>query len=1453
MQAALDLVEAGFKVYVVERSPSIGGTMSQLDKTFPTNDCAMCIMSPKLVEVGRNPNIELITSAELLDLQGGPGNFTATVVRHPIRVDPAKCTGCGICVQYCPAETSSEYNEGLTQRKAIFLNYPQAIPSTHTIDRRVAPCSAECPVHLDVRDYVGAIADGDFRRALEIIRQKLPFPGIIGRICPHPCETACLRGTLIDEPIAICALKRSAADWDGGEAGLPEAVPPTLGYDDRVAVIGGGPAGLTCAHDLAVKGYAVTIFEALPFLGGMLRTGIPAYRLPREILDEEIRAVVDLGIEVRTDTLIGQDIDFGDLMTTRGYRAVFVATGAHHGVALDIPGEDSQGVYSGVSFLRDINLGHSVSVTGDVAVVGGGNVAIDAARSAVRLGARTVTIYYRRSRAEMPASPEEIEAALEEGIEIRYLTAPTRIVVKDRRVTGLELIRMRLGEPDASGRRRPIPVDGTEVVVPVDLVIPAIGQEVVLPFDPAGQDIALTSRGTIDVDPLTCETTVPGIFAGGDATTGPWIAIEAVAAGQRAAESIHRSLRGMDIRQGRGLEAGTLVDSAPADVRRAPRHRGTHLTTAERLRGFDEVEQGLDPERAVAEAQRCLNCRQCLGCGICLEACEPEAIVYSQQEEVQEIRVGSVILAPGFDEFDARQKSQYGYGRYANVVTSIEFERMLSATGPFSSTVMRPSEGEIPRTIAWIQCVGSRDQEHDYCSSVCCMYATKEAVIAKEHIDFIEPTIFYIDIRAHGKEFDTYYERAKEEHGVRYVRSMVSQVVEDPATRNLWITYVDETGQLHREEFHLVVLSVGLQPARGTRELAQRVGVELTTHGFCAGPTFAPLTTSREGVYACGAFQGPKDIPETVAQASGAAAQATAPIATARGELLLREEYPPERDVSDEVPRIGVFVCHCGVNIGAVVDVPSVTDYAKTLPGVVYADDNLFTCSQDTQERMRKTIQEEKLNRVVVASCSPRTHEPLFRQTLRESGLNPYLFEMANIRDQCSWVHMHDHEAATGKARDLVRMAVANARELEPLYGQRLPVTKRGLVIGGGLAGITAALGLAEQGFEVYLLEKERELGGNLRHLHWSLDGEDPQAFLAELEEQVRAAPSIQVITDAQVVDHEGTVGNFRTGIIVGPAMTYRRLEHGVTIMATGAEEYKPDDYLYGNHPAVMTQQELEERVATGAIDPGTLRRVVMIQCVGSRIPERPYCSRICCSVAIKNALKLKELNPDVDVHILYRDVRTYGLLEQYYTRARRAGVVFTRYDLDQLPEVESAGDRLVVRTQDPALGRTLELEADLLVLSTATIAGENEELAALFKVPRTIDGFFLEAHMKLRPVDFYADGLYMCGLAHTPKLMEESISQASAAVARACTVLAKDELEVGGVVARVDPDKCAACLICCRVCPYHVPFINTEGYSEIDPAQCHGCGCCAAECPQKAIELQHYRDREVMAKVAAL
>jgi heterodisulfide reductase subunit A len=813
-------------------------------------------------------------------------------------------------------------------------------------------------------------------------------------------------------------------------------------------------------------------------------------------------------------------------------------------------------------------------------------------------------------------------------------------------------------------------------------------------------------------------------------------------------------------------------------------------------------------------------------------------------------------------EFNAKLKSAYGYGKYSNVVTSPEFERILSASGPFMGRIQRPSDGDIPRKVAFIQCVGSRDVKcgNGYCSSVCCMYATKEAVIAREHMNQIEPTIFYIDLRAYGKDFDKYIERAKEEYGVRFVRCMVSSVEEIPKAHNLRIRFETEDGKLHEEDFDLVVLSLGFKPSENVEKLAKNLDVELNEHSFCKTQPFFPLETSKPGVFVCGMFSSPKDIPETVTQASGAAAKAGELLSSARGTLVRKKEYPKELNVSGQPPRIGVFVCHCGINIGGVVRVPSVVEYAQHLPNVVHVCDNLYTCSSDTQEIVKKRIQEHNLNRVIVASCSPRTHEPLFQETIKEAGLNRYLFEMANIRDHCSWVHMHDPEAATEKAKDLIRMAVAKARVIEPLERLTLDVTQRGLVIGGGLTGMTAALALAEQGFEVDLIEKKKALGGFLSKIHYTLNNGDVQNYLRAITEKVNSSKFIQVFLDAKVEDVSGYVGNFKTTITQDHDTGEKtELDHGVVIVATGAEEYHPREYFYDKDPRVLTQLELESRIVD--ISSQKLGNVVMIQCIGSRNDEHPYCSRMCCGEAVKNSLKIKEKEPDANVYVLYRDIRTYGLMEEDYRKAREAGVVFIRYPEENMPKVAKAVSQgkefLQVSLFEPTIQENLVIDTDLLVLSTAVIPPkENKSLAKMLKVPVNEDGFFLEAHAKLRPVDFATEGVFVCGMAHSPKSIEESISQAKAAVSRACTILSKDTIEAEGIIATVNPTRCTACELCIQVCAYNAIEIEETKRgktAKVNSALCKGCGACAATCRCSAIDIKGFTDMQMSSVISAL
>jgi heterodisulfide reductase subunit A len=845
---------------------------------------------------------------------------------------------------------------------------------------------------------------------------------------------------------------------------------------------------------------------------------------------------------------------------------------------------------------------------------------------------------------------------------------------------------------------------------------------------------------------------------------------------------------------------------------------------------------------------------KCVGCGTCYEICKAKAIDYEQKDSEADLRVGSIILAPGFEPFDPTVKSEYGYGRFPNVVTSIEFERILSASGPYGGLVLRPSDGEIPKRVAFIQCVGSRDAQlgNDYCSAACCMYGIKEAIIAKEHVPIkLDCTVFYMDIRAYGKEFDAYYNRAQEEYGIRFVRSRVASIAEKPSTNTLFLHYVDGE-EPKTEEFDMVILSIGMMPPKDAEKLAEVLGIELNRYKFCQTSIFRPVETSRQGIFVCGAFAAPKDIPESVAQASGAAAKAMSIIASERGREITEKEYPAERDVSHEEPRIGVFVCHCGINIGGVVRVPEVVEYAKKLPDVVYAEANLYTCSQDTQGIIREKINQHSLNRVIVASCTPRTHEPLFRETVRESGLNPYLFEMVNIRDQCSWVHMHQPEEATEKAKALVRSIVAKARLLRPLKNPVIGVTPVGLVIGGGVSGMTVAIELAKQGFEVHLVEREGELGGHLRKIYYTLEGEDPQGFLKKLVDEVTTNREIHVYLGSEVTEVNGFVGNFKSKITQNGKE--REIENGVVIVATGATEYKPREYLYGNSPNVVTQHELEERLARGSFKAND---VIMIQCVGARNAERPNCARICCGQAIKNALKIKEMSPETEVYVLYKDVRSYGFKEDYYREAAEKGVIFVNYTDERKPTVTDENGKLRVVFWEPIMKQEIEVEPDILALSAATIPhSDNKRIAEMLKVPLTRDGFFLEAHMKLRPVDFQTDGVFLCGMAHSPKFIDESISQACAAAARATTILSKKTLEMEGIVANVDEDLCSGCRICENLCPYNAIEMNEKEAGKITAhvieALCKGCGVCGTACPTKAINLGHFTTQEILAQVKA-
>jgi len=1468
MQAALDLADQGFKVYLIEEQTAIGGHMAQLDKTFPTNDCAMCNISPKLVDTGRHRNIEILTNSEVLAIDGGPGNFNVTVQRNPRYIDVSKCVGCGDCAAVCPVTLPDLYEVGLTQRKAAYRLYTQAVPAAYAIEKRgIAPCRDACPANQRAQGYIALIAAGRYREALRVIKEDNPFPSVCGRTCHHPCEGSCTRA-LVDQPVSIMALKRFVVDY-ALAYGREKVTPVPRTRPEWIAVVGAGPAGLTAAHDLIRLGYGVTVYEALPVPGGMMRVGIPAHRLPKGVLQQDIDDILALGVVLKTNSPVRDPA----ALLEQGYHAVCLATGiSARDLSLGIEGEDAAGVISAAAFLRKINLGEPVQIGQRVVVAGGGITALDAAAVARRLGAEQVNLILDRPRGELPAYQWELEAIDAEGIQLIERRAITRILVEDGWVVGVELAETAPGAAtDAHGRPRPKIRPGTESTLKADTVIGTVGQFSDLNFlDPRYDDLS--------IDSSTFESEIPGLFVVAGRRTGASYIIDAIALGHRVARSIHAYLQG----QPPELPAAATLPVARyarqelaqkvfvGEITPAKRAEPALLPTPERVTSFREVVLGLTEHQAREEALRCLQCGVCSECLACVYACGVNAIDHDMLARKETLQVGAVILAPGYQTYEAGLSEEFGFGRYANVVTALQFERLLSASGPTMGHVLRPSDHKPPRRIAFLQCIGSRDQDHDYCSAVCCMYATKEACVAREHQPDLDVHVYLMDMRAFSKGYWAYFERARRRYGVHYHNCRVSSLQEDPGTHDLILSAVDEMGKPVQERFDMVVLSVGMEVAGSARRLAQRLGVELDENGFCRNVSLNPLETSLPGTFAVGPFREPKDIPESVIEASGAAASCAAMLSNVRWSLTQRPEYPPEREVAGELPRTGVFVCHCGANIGGFLDVPAVAAYAGSLPHVVHSDHFLYACSQDSIKMITQRIRELGLNRVVVASCSPLTHAPLFQDSLCAAGLNPYLFEMANIRNQCSWVHSEDRQAATHKARDLVRMAAARAARLEPQHTISSPIQSAALVVGGGPAGMTAALALAEQGFPVHLVEKESRLGGNLRKVLVPMPAEltrnrtgDYQELARELIRQISNHPNIVLHLESSVADTSGFVGNFTTTLRRSDGST-QILKHGVTILATGGEEYHGPEYGYGSHPRVLTQLEFEEFLSNQPSAIHNLKSIAMVLCVG---PAERYCSRICCIVALKNALHFKTLNPEAEVVILYKDIRTYGFKERLYQEARQRGVLFSRYDESHppkvnLPEEENGDGKLHVLAYEAALDTWLNLELDLLVLSMPVVpSSEARALANRFKVSLDADGFFSEAHVKLRPVDSATEGIFFAGMAHYPKLAEESIIQAEAAASRAARVLSQGSLSVGGQIAVVDPASCTGCLTCLRICPYHVPKIRVDlhgiggiqGAAYIEPAVCQGCGICAAECPARAIQLIHYTDAQMRAKVFAL
>ena len=903
IQAALEIADSEHKVYLVEREPSIGGHMIQLDKTFPTLDCSACILTPKMTAVGSHPNIQLMTYCDVVETSGFVGNFKVKVKKKPRYVSTKECTGCGECSKVCPVSVPSEFDIGLNQRRAIYRAFPQAVPGAFVVDKRgKSPCSAVCPAGVSTQGYVTLIAQGKFKEALEVLRRTMPFAGVCGRVCTHPCESECERGQ-VDKPIAIRALKRFMADYEY-KTGIQKVTPAKRTRTDKVAVVGSGPAGLACAYDLVQAGYAVTVFESASQAGGLLRWGIPEYRLPKEILDNEINFIKELGVDILTGTPVKSLAQ----LKKQGFKAIFLGIGLGASQKMGIPGEEVEGVIHATAFLNQVASHTPVSIGNRVAVVGGGNAAVDAARVALRLGAREVNLIYRRSRAEMPAIPREIEEMEEEGVKIVFLANPVKVISKNGKLAAVECIRMELGAPDASGRRRPVPLQGSEFEIPIDNLIIAVGQA--LESSSLPLELASSKNGTITVEPITLQTQLEGVFAGGDVVSGPSDVISAIAAGKEAAISIDRFLRGLELKGERPLAREKVKEVARKGITREPRVAIPAIVPGKRVKSFIEVEISLDEQSAVREARRCLNCAVCSECLECLKVCERKAIDHDQKEEIVELEVGNIILATGYQTFDPTPMFKYGYGRLDNVITSLEFERLVSAAGPTAGRILLKN-GQEPKSIAVIHCVGSRDSNyHEYCSRVCCMYSMKFTHLLKEHLPGSEVYEFYIDIRSPGKGFEEFYNRMLKE-GTIFYRGRpgeVTDVAETPEETGKLIVRFENTlvGKQMRLPVDMVILGVGLEAQKDAKNVAHVFNISTGADGFFIEkhPKLDPIATMTDGVFVTGCCQGPKDIPDTVAQASAAAARVLSLIS--RGKVQIE----PTTAVIAEEACSGCRVCN---------------------------------------------------------------------------------------------------------------------------------------------------------------------------------------------------------------------------------------------------------------------------------------------------------------------------------------------------------------------------------------------------------------------------------------------------------------------------------------------------------------------------------------------------------------
>ena len=1460
---ALDLAEAGYRVHLVERASALGGHVTQYDKVFPYEKCSVCAITPKIKEAAQHANIEVLTSAELTQLSGTPGAFRARITQHPRFVDPATCTTCGECVPVCPVTIADTYNEGLSKRKAIGKLYQLAIPPTFAVVKNGhSPCKRACPLHTSVQGALDLIAAGRFAEAYAIATEANPLPSICGRVCDLACESACTRGE-VDEPLAIASLLRFANEW-----GLEHGTPPsaTVRYDERVAVIGAGPAGLAAARELALLGYRVTVFEAQPEPGGTLRYAVPEYRLPKAALASDIARIVALGVEIRTGQMAGRDFTLNGLLSeSSGYRAVLLAVGLQHAQRAALPGNQLDGVVAA----PDLPVSEPESSATPVAarrvvVVGDDAQAVDSARTCLRLGAASVLLMSEGSATTSLGLAQLRAAAAREGVTITSDLTAVEIVGEDR-VTGVRARRHPAGQSGANGGPDSPATGKLEeaaelVEIPCDLVVLPVARQ--LANEIAQSDPKLDIRdGRIALDEATMATSRPGIFAAGAAAFGQaHTPVEAIATGRQAARGIHNYLRGeqlvavRDSLMDEARPSQATLDHVVHSSRLSPppTPQGTQLSWQEAARGFS-------PDAARTEAQRCLDCAVCGECNACVTACGPGALRHGARDQVLEREVGAVVAAIGFDGDDLERYAELGYGRYQNVISSFALERLLSLNGPTFGDLRRPSDNAHPRRVAFIQPWAS-EATSSASGHLAGLYATKEAMLAAERLGEVECDVFLNDLPAAGKGLNDFSARA-EHAGVRSIVGQPSSVEEDGDTGDLIVRWIDAEDQQHTQRYDLVVLSVGLRPPRAAAALSATLGIDLDGDGFCATDPLTPVRTSRAGVFVAGAFSGPRDIPSTTAQASAAAAEVMIALADSRGTRLpASKSFPAERDVSEEPVRIGAFICRCSATDDRVVNSAETTRYASSLPDVVFATTLDFACLPEGLARIRQAIAEQQLNRVVVAGCSPRSKEGVLQGALRGAGLNPFLLEMANIREHVAWPHKDQPEQATEKAQRLVRAAVMRARLLSPLHRSAAHYRSEVLVLGGGLAGMTAALALADMGHTVHLVEQGDQLGG--RALHPVLPADEARRVrqhVTALRDRLQAHDGVHVYQHTQLAAMQGFSGAFTSTLVEADG---RRLhvEHGATIVATGACQERPQIYGLGTNPSVVTHVDVVRMLDEGDPSLAQARRVGIVAAAQQGAVR---CTDASCRALVATALRLAADDPlrQVTVWLPAEPGRTAFLEKNAAVdRARTAGVAFVPLSTNHLPPVRLTGGT-VVYADSAASDEPVEPTVDLLVLVTPTVPSPGtEELASLLRVTLTDDGFFsvsdraLHPEAHLRPIDFTREGIFVCGEANGTQSISETLSQAYGAAARAAALLSQPARMVGGSVSEVDQGTCITCLTCVRVCPIGVPVIDRQAQKAyIEPRLCKGCGICVSQCPVHAITLHHATNPQLLATQEAL